>query len=133
MSAPLVVPFNFQPSAVSVKTGSYTIPAGKYAKVTVNLEGSATFTIGGVTAIRGTQNSVLGSSLLTTFNGGGAGSADNNSLSTGVPTSENSAGAAFSSATDQKTVIAELWLPTGTVIDGTGTWRAVVQEFNNIT
>lgn len=34
MPAPIVIPFNFNPVTTTVKTGSYTIPAGKYAKVT---------------------------------------------------------------------------------------------------
>lgn len=33
MSAPFVIPFNNCPSSVSVKTASYTIPSGKYAKI----------------------------------------------------------------------------------------------------
>ena len=34
MAAPFIVPFNFQPaSAPSLKTTSYTIPAGKYAQI----------------------------------------------------------------------------------------------------
>jgi hypothetical protein len=33
MSAPFIIPFNFQPVSTSVKTASYTIPAGKYARV----------------------------------------------------------------------------------------------------
>ena len=46
----MFIPFNHQPDSVSVKTGSYTIPAGKYARVQV-LEGNADFTIGGSIAI----------------------------------------------------------------------------------
>lgn len=45
MSAPLVVPFNFQPVSVSVKTSAYTIPAGSYALVKTN---SAFFSIDAV-------------------------------------------------------------------------------------
>ena len=33
MPSPIVIPFNFQPDSVAVKTGSYTIPAGSYAYV----------------------------------------------------------------------------------------------------
>lgn len=126
MPAPIVVPFNFEPVAVSVRTASYTIPAGRYARVTVNLEGSATFTIGGVTALRGTQNSVLGSSPVGTNSGSGV-----NSIAVAQSPSTNS-GAAFSSATMQQTVTTDIWLPAGTVINGTGVWRATVQEFNKI-
>lgn len=144
MAAPLVVPFNFQPTAASVKTGSYTIPAGSYARVVVNLEGSATFTIDTVTALRGTQNSVLGSSglitqtqnieassagIATTFSGQVLIARDGE-VNGGT---NNSGSNAFTAATDQKTIVAEYWLPTGTVINGTGTWRAAVMLYNEIT
>jgi hypothetical protein len=33
MSSPIVIPFNFQPKAI-LRTSSYTIPAGEYARVT---------------------------------------------------------------------------------------------------
>lgn len=36
MSAPYIIPFNFQPvSTVASSSGTYTVPAGKYAKVTI--------------------------------------------------------------------------------------------------
>jgi hypothetical protein len=124
MSSRVFVPFDNNPLAVSVKTASYTIPTGRFARVLINLEGSATFTIGGVTAIRGTQNSVLAGANLRT----------NTTISNALITtsSPGTVGAAFTDTTDQKTTIAELWLPSGTVINGTGTWRAVVMEYNAI-
>ena len=141
MSAPFIVPFNNQPTAVSVKTGSYTIPAGKYARVVVNLEGSATFTINGATALRGTQNVILSGAALSQEaqnETGGGGSRQYNKLLTG--TIVQTAGSidlrsnVLSFGTnDQKTLTETLWLPTGTVINGTGTWRAVVMEYNQIT
>lgn len=33
MSSPIVVPFNFDPIATSIKTSNYTIPAGRYARI----------------------------------------------------------------------------------------------------
>jgi hypothetical protein len=33
MSAPFIIPFNNNPASTSIKTASYTIPAGKYAKI----------------------------------------------------------------------------------------------------
>jgi hypothetical protein len=33
MAAPIVIPFNNNPSSISSKTASYTIPTGKYARV----------------------------------------------------------------------------------------------------
>jgi hypothetical protein len=126
MSSRVLIPFDNNPVAVSVKTASYTIPTGRFARILINLEGSATFTIGGVTAIRGTQNSVLASDNLRTN------TSLSNILVTTTDTNPTTTGAAFTETTDQKTVIAELWLPSGTVINGTGTWRAVVMEYNAI-
>jgi hypothetical protein len=108
------------PASISVKTASYTIPAGRYARVLVNLEGSATFTINAVLALRGTQNSVINAGatigvLSTVMN--------TNYMGSNVGT------AAFTNATDQKTVVQDFWCPTGTVISGTLTWRAVVEEY----
>lgn len=37
MSAPFFVPFNFQPISIQRGSGTYTVPAGKYARVSVNL------------------------------------------------------------------------------------------------
>jgi len=34
MAAPFVVPFNFQPFSTTIKTASYTVPAGYYARIT---------------------------------------------------------------------------------------------------
>lgn len=139
MSSAFIVPFNQQPFSVAVKTGSYTIPAGYYARAIVNLEGSATFTIDAVTAIRGTQSNSLGSSPLSAFqrtvivDGGGGTStrwallADGAPPSSGNPDSADSD--AFVTSVNQKTTIAEIRLPTGTVINGTGTWRAVVELY----
>ena len=43
--APIVVPFDYEPESVSVKTGAYSIPAGKYAKVTAQVFKNGSFTI----------------------------------------------------------------------------------------
>jgi len=53
MSSKLIIPFNYQPFSVSVKTGAYTIPAGYYAYVTASVQGADTFSIGGVVALAG--------------------------------------------------------------------------------
>lgn len=53
MSSKLIVPFNFQPFSVSVKTGAYTIPAGYYAHVSAHCDLADTFSIGGVVALQG--------------------------------------------------------------------------------
>jgi len=46
MSAPFIIPFNMQPVSHQTGTGTYTCPAGKYAKVTVFIRGTATGVIG---------------------------------------------------------------------------------------
>ena len=140
MASNLYIPFNFAPSSVAVKTGSYTIPAGKYARVVVNLIGSATFTIGGVTALSGTQNSVITSDnnlyrvggTPGTIATGNSGQLGTTSFS-GAPGTSTSAVTVFANTTDQKSTVAEYWFPTGTIINGTGTWRATVMEYNEIT
>lgn len=107
------------PVAVSVQTAGYTVPAGRVARVTVNLEGSATFTINAALALRGTQNTVMAGSGTIFGNSGG-------SLHTSVTPGS---GAAFTSATDQKTVVQTYTFPPGTVLNGTGTFRYVVEEY----
>ena len=113
------------PIAISVKTAGYTIPANRYARAVVNLEGTATFTIDAVTALRGTQNSVLGSSAMD----GSLANVSEFGINVQTSTASWGGAAAFTSATDQKTVVQDFFLPSGTVINGTGTWRAVVEEY----
>lgn len=135
MSSNLVVPFNFQPSSVSIKTSSYTIPAGKYAKVNISLLGISYFTINGGVAIECTAHTVLATDNLrvTTMAGGATG----NHLSVAQMDSSGQTliapGSAFNENTVNQLIQAEYWLPSGTVIAGSGTWKAVVQEFINIT
>lgn len=50
MSSPYILPFNFQPTNLNIGT-AYTIPAGEYGFVTVQVNPSGTFTINGNTAI----------------------------------------------------------------------------------
>jgi hypothetical protein len=109
------------PITVTVQTAGFTVPAGRSARITVNLEGTATFTINGVLALRGTQNSVLGSSPLK----------QNSSAPLSLAANSGAAGAsdAFVSATDQKTTVATFSVPTGTVLNGTGTFRYVVEQY----
>lgn len=38
MSAPYIIPFNFQPVNTGASTSGYTVPAGKYARVTISLQ-----------------------------------------------------------------------------------------------
>jgi hypothetical protein len=46
------IPFNHQPSLVNRTTGTYTVPAGKYARVTANYSISAQAIINGNTGFR---------------------------------------------------------------------------------
>jgi hypothetical protein len=36
MAAPYIIPFNHQPVSTGSQTGTYTVPAGKYARVNIN-------------------------------------------------------------------------------------------------
>lgn len=140
MPAPFIVPFNFCPDSVSVKTSSYTIPAGKFARLVVNLIGTSTFTIGGVTALQGTSTTVINSSANlyrasgtpTTLSASvppGTGLVNNASPSNaGVTT----VAAVFGNSTEEKVITIDIWVPTGTVISGTGTFRITVQEYSMI-
>lgn len=134
MTAPLVVPFNFAPVSVAVKTGSYTVPVGQYAYVTAVVAGTSTFTIDAVTALVGTENTVLASDNLRI--GQASGSTVTNALEVNTAASSDTVqavGSAFNESTDQKPVVGNYWIPAGTVINGSGTWRAVVSLYNNIT
>lgn len=130
MSSRILIPFNFQPVATAVKTASYTIPAGRYAKVSANVQTGGTFSISGVIALSSVSASwtALASSPVTTGNDG-QGTAMK-TMSGGTNT-----GAAFGSSTAvlQTSASESFWVPAGTVITGAGSWRATVQEYNNIT
>ena len=58
MSAPIQIPFNFEPKALNIGS-SYTIPAGEYGFVTVQVNPSGTFTINGSTAINNPADSTF--------------------------------------------------------------------------
>lgn len=128
MSAPFLIPFNFQPESISVKTSSYAIPAGKYAYVSVNVEGTGTFTISGATALRGTSHSVLAGSVLDYDSATHVGQ---NRMLVNESGGTNS-GNAFSSDTVTTSITAHYWVPAGTTISGSGTWRATVSLYSNI-
>lgn len=172
MSAPFIVPFNFQPVAVSVKTTSYTIPAGKYAQVFIEVYSGGIFTINAVNSITsdpflnidyagtaiGTIYTVpagyraiipaIGSSGADNFSVNGNTSATFNTsanvLLTGVNIEIGPSGTLASAGSGSKAVSGvaipsnathketTFWLPTGTVLSGTGNWRATVMEYNMI-
>jgi hypothetical protein len=174
MSAPFIIPFNFQPVSVSVKTGSYTIPAGNYARVLVECDSGGTFTIDTVTAVTtaafvnidlaagsadlnhtvptgfrsivsvattGADTITVNGNLLLSSTTPGfynsqlpnieIGPGGNVLITNSIGGSKSIVGVSIpSNATHRQ---AEFWLPSGTVINGTGTWRAVVMEYNEIT
>jgi hypothetical protein len=173
MSAPFVIPFNFCPTSVSVKTASYTIPAGRYAQVYVEADSGGIFTIDAVSAVVtaafvNIDQIVTGAGVLTytaptgyrsnitalgsnsndtvSINGNSGtftlvantmretsfelGPAGNLSLTpAGTRTAGISGSAIPSNNTSRQ---ATFWVPTGTVISGSGNWKAVVQEYNVI-
>jgi len=136
----IVIPFNFQPVSVSVKTSSYTIPAGKYAYVTANAIGSATFEIGGATALSGSSTTQTTNTSSTLRYGRGDGVnyvLENHLLATDASNGHGGTphGDAFgyASKTFNEVATASYWLPAGTVISGSGTWRATVSLYNELT
>lgn len=169
MSAPFIVPFNFQPASVSVKTGSYAIPAGFYAKVVVEVDSGGIFTIDSVNALTSaafvnvdaydqsnsnvsytvpsgyyaeTQINSDGSISGVTISGNATGSQPSQfthfslgpggsiSFGGGLNSRDSVTGYAIPSNATNRT--AEFWLPSGTVINGSGNWRATVMEFPEI-
>ena len=123
------IPFNFCPTSVSVKTSSYTIPAGYYACVVANVAGSGSFTIDSDTALVAALWTALASSGLQTSNTPGT---------TALLTSGTNSlpGNAFTSSSAKAAVSATYWLPTGTVINGSGgldgSWYATVSLYRMI-
>ena len=129
------IPFNFQPASVSVKTSSYTIPIGKYAYVSANVEGTGTFTIGGDIALRGTTSSQITntSSIARSRLGSFPNTSSSSILTTNAtPDAGDSASFGYGSATFTESVTSSYWIPAGSVISGSGTWRATVSLYNEI-
>ena len=153
------------PTSISVKTASYTIPAGKYARIVAECDSGGIFTINAVNAVTtsafvnidaSTANSVLytvpigfkasvSASTITaaatlTVNGNGNLGIGANAFSqvfeigpngtislSGIGSTTAIQGLATpSNATHRQ---GEFYVPTGTVISGTGNWRAVVEEY----
>lgn len=172
MSSRVFVPFDNNPLAVSVKTASYTIPTGRFAKVYVECDSGGQFTINGAVAVKtdafinidiaggnnltytvpsgyyaifasagGTQTGSAyfngnissdygvsaGSSALVQGTSVGPGGSITVLLNSGF--SEIAGTAIPSNATHRQ---AEFFLPAGTIISGSGNWKAVVMEYNAI-
>jgi hypothetical protein len=175
MSAPFVIPFNFKPSGVSVKTASYTIPSGKYAQVYVECDSGGIFTIDGVGAVVTAAfvniatyqvNNITTASYTVPTNFKAAIFGFSNDATTRlwtagsgssvIPQSTQIANGPFFQGPGQTNTInlsstatkgfsglaepsnalnrqATFWVTAGTVLSGSGNWKAVVMEFNNIT
>lgn len=148
------------PASISVKTASYTIPAGRYARIVAECDSGGTLTINAVTAITtaafvNVDSSITNNNLtytvptgflakLTLTRGGNsftingnAAPADNIqyefgpsggvSIGTDVLGTKSIQGVAVpSNATNRQ---GQFFVPTGTVISGTGNWRALVEEY----
>lgn len=175
----IFIPFNFQPASVAVKTGSYTIPAGSYARVIAQVAANSTFTIDGATALDNDVtpffkvNDVSASAGATVsytvpadryFEGQAT---CTNSASMQINVGNNAFGATPTLGTDvfpikagpnetivltvggsdyatlsgyeydfdvsdMRKIVQEFWVPTGTVLNGTGTVRYTVELYNEI-
>jgi hypothetical protein len=170
MSSRVFVPFDNNPLEVSVKTASYTIPTGRFAKVYVECDSGGQFTINGnvavktdafinidVTATSGTLTYSVPTNYLASIaaavvssgtpniyvNGNdyslGMGEASGLEIGPGGSVSAHSSDFNAdrgisgvlkpSNATHRQ---AEFFLPAGTIISGSGNWKAVVMEYNAI-
>ncbi len=118
------------------------IPVGKYAYVTANAVGSGTFEVGGATALSGsstTQTTNTSSNLRYGTATGGVNSDERHLLSAVGSTNSGSAASPYGNAfgygseTFNEVATASYWLPAGTVISGSGTWRATVSLYNELT
>ena len=132
MSVPLFVPFNHLPSSVNVQTGSYSIPAGYYARAVVNITGSGNFSVNGSNVLIGSQNTVLASDNLRTSNYSTGPTNDYIGSLTVTTTSDaswkNPIGSAFNESTDEKVITQDYWLPSGTTINGSN-YRALIELY----
>ncbi len=161
--APIVVPFDFEPDLVSVHTGSKTVPAGKYAYVVTEVKDGGTFTIDGSTALEAGKRQLVnltGASASYTVNPGfnfegylsltnGATSIEINGIqvTTGIlfklydghVVTAIGGGTprvvAFGYETENKdfTVTESFWVPTGTVLNGTGDFTFTYSEYSQKT
>jgi len=171
----IAIPFNFQPTSVSVKTSSYNIPTGSYAYVTAYVEDGGGFTIDGATALTSqVSTSSVGASVIAVsttgtyavpsgyiFEGQAGGSGVNgvtiggtaalgtsnyyNTIRAGggdtvaVSTSGGAVGLtgyayrAYTTGLQETSVTASFWIPAGTNITGSGTWKATVSLFSELT
>lgn len=121
MSVPLYVPFNFMPNQVISGLGSYSVPAGYYARATFSLRGAKIGTINGNTCIESSQWTALSSDNIRLANG--SGSTLNGAMATSTdttPANFNAAGSAFNETTAETVISQSFWVPTGTTLNTSG-------------
>ena len=115
------------PTSVLTITSSYAIPVGRYARVVYSLLGTATFIVNGSTiASTGTSGTFNSSPLRYQTNG-----TSNNLATVTNPNGSGSAnqGAAYGFGSVQDVGASYINVPTGTVLSGTGTWKAFVELY----
>lgn len=166
MASNLVIPFDNNPASVTVVTTSYTVPAGKYARILAECDSGGIVTVNGSSAI--TSSAFINVGVSSGFAGGqatysvpsgyrfdgqgtsqvainnisypmtanGVSAFDIHAGPGGTANSLNSSAFAYTSgvaspsnATNRQ---GEMFVPTGTVISGSGSWRAVVMLYNVI-
>lgn len=149
MSSAVTYGFNGNPDSLTIITsGSSTIAAGKYARLTVQCYNGGSVALDGTTVLRARTWSVLSTSPLKAVTltsapdvnaGTGTTSVDTFLASyahnTSTPSLENSANnnsvvSAFTNTTHEQNVVAEYWLPTGTTVAITGNAVCVIQIFS---
>jgi hypothetical protein len=155
------------PASISVKTASYTIPAGRYARVYTECDSGGVFTINAVNAVvtspfinvdvntgAATVSYTVPSGYLAALNcgmtnGTTATLAINGNLSIGGNQIQQGTfgagpGGSYSLVSSSFNVVtlqgvatpsnatnrqATFYVPTGTVISGSGNWKAIVEEY----
>ena len=166
------IPFNFQPTTVSVETSSFTVPSGKYANVNAYVENGGSFTIDGDSALI-SQAGVLADVIKVAsentasytvpdgyrFEGQATHAANASVVIDSVKAGEcddlvaasikagpgsvikttgasntniDITGFSIRESSPETNSTHSFWLPSGTVISGSGSWRATVSLFNEI-
>jgi hypothetical protein len=124
------IPHDGNPTTATVKTGSYTVPAGSWAKVKAHCHGTATFTIDAIAALKTTQTTqtTKTASLLLMDNFTSGQLATSAGGTPGVTPAET-----FATVTFYPSVSEQFNVPTGTVLNVTGDARYTVELYPIIT
>lgn len=180
MASPLKFPFNNEPTGFDIKTSSYTIPSGKYARVKAVVDigarqdvpvGAGSFTLASPNSCSINGTTIARSVLTCTIDGGRdtvlpsyaftLKAIDNDNFNT--PISVNGAAISEAASGTQGTRQGEIdmaggtlvtggvgvlkvavslnpignntdyiWVPSGTVLDGVGNFKWIVEEYNSL-